>query len=182
MAHETGLPEAQNPSDGRPKNVPRVAEHTTEGQRRMKLTSTGRPRADLIDHVFLYGTAGDTPVTGDWNGDGIHTVAVFRNGLWRRDVDGDGKASQADDRPRFGQKGDVPVVGDFNGDGIDDLGVFRDGVWLIDINGDGAIDASDQTFQLGGAGDKPIVGDWNGDGRAEPGVYHPAAPLANASE
>ena len=44
----------------------------------MQLTSQGRLRADLIDHVFHYGTPGDQAVSGDWNGDGIEAVGIFR--------------------------------------------------------------------------------------------------------
>ncbi len=182
VAHEPGIPDPHNENTGVQKNIPRPPERTTVGQRTLKLTSTGRPRADLIDHVFFYGTPGDHPVVGDWNGDGTHTIAIFRDGVWHRDTDGDGKWSKADRRAIFGQAGDLPVVGDFNGDGIDELGVYRDGTWYIDTNGNGVIDAEDQVFQLGGPGDIPVVGDWNGDGRAEPGVYHEAsAPASKAN-
>ena len=101
------------------------------------MTSAGKVRADLIDHVFHYGTPGDVPVVGDWNGDGIDTIAVFKDGKWYRDLDGDGKWSEADVVAEFGQEGDIPVVGDFNGDGIDDIGIYRDGVWYLDSNGNG---------------------------------------------
>ncbi len=177
VAHEPGLPDPHNENTSVHKNIPRQPDRTAVGERTLKLTAAGKPRADLIDHVFFYGTPGDHPVVGDWNGDGTHTIAVFRDGVWRRDIDGDGKWSAADAQARFGQSGDLPVVGDFNGDGVDELGVYRDGQWFIDTNGNGVIDAEDQTFELGGPGDTPIVGDWNGDGTAEPGVYHdPSAP------
>ncbi len=182
VAHEPGIPDPHNPNTNVHKNIPRQPEQTAKGDRKMKLTSHGKPRADLIDHVFFFGTPGDVPVVGDWNGDGTHTIAVFRSGTWWRDTDGNGKRSKADVKTHFGQSGDLPVVGDFNGDGIDELGVYRNGIWYIDTNGNGVIDAEDQVFQLGGPGDKPIVGDWNGDGKAEPGVYHDSpAPTTKAS-
>ncbi len=179
VAHEPGIPDPNNENTGVHKNIPRQPEQTSKGQREMKLTSEGKARADLIDHVFFYGTPGDRPVAGDWNGDGTHTVAVFRNGVWWRDTNGDGKRNHSDKPTYFGQPGDLPVVGDFNGDGIDELGVYRDGTWYIDTNANGVIDAEDTVFQLGGPGDRPVVGDWNGDGKAEPGVYHDA-PSASA--
>ncbi|MBI3839668.1 MAG: hypothetical protein HY288_17240 [Planctomycetia bacterium] len=182
IKHEPGLPDPHNENTNVHKNIPRPQERTALGQRTMKLTSTGKARADLIDHVFLYGTAGDYPVVGDWNGDGTHTIAVFRNGVWHRDTDGDGQWSKADVAARFGQPGDLPVVGDFNGDGIDELGVYRNGTWYIDTNGNGEIDAEDQVFELGGPGDKPVVGDFNGDGKSEPGVYRDSsAPVVKMS-
>ena len=111
-------------------------------------------------------------MVGDFNGDGVDTIAVFRDGVWHRDTDGDGRLSKADVHSRFGRSGDLPVVGDFNGDGIDDLGVYRNGTWYIDTNANGTIDATDRVLKLGGAGDQPVVGDFDGDGTAEAGVYH----------
>ena len=182
LAHEPGIPDPHNENTAVQKNVPRPENQTPVGKRTLQLTSTGKPRADLIDHVFLYGTAGDHPVVGDWNGDGTATIAVFRNGVWHRDMDGDGKWTKADRTAHFGQPGDLPVAGDFNGDGIDELGIYRDGVWYIDTNGNGVIDPEDQVFELGGPGDKPVVGDWNGDGTTEPGVFHDTSPgLTKAS-
>ena len=175
---EPGLPDENNVARGEYKNVPPKAEHASHGLRSMRLTSGGKLRADLIDHVFAYGVAGDVPVTGDWNGDGIHTIGVFRNGLWNLDVDGNGKWDDACDvKVQLGQRGDRPVVGDFNGDGVDELGIYRNGVWLIDTNHNHQFDPQDESMQMGSAGDQPVVGDWDGDGRDEIGVYQDGAML-----
>ncbi|HEX3724961.1 MAG TPA: SdrD B-like domain-containing protein, partial [Pirellulales bacterium] len=119
VRHEPGLPEARNQKTGIPKNIVRPPQQNAAGERMLRLVATGKPRADAIDHVFFYGTPGDHPVVGDWDGDGIHTIAVFRNGRWHRDTDGDGKPSTRDAHDHFGQVGDLPIVGDFNGDGVD---------------------------------------------------------------
>jgi serine-aspartate repeat-containing protein C/D/E len=175
---EPGLPDEKNLAQGEFKNVPPKADHATHGLRTMRLTSGGKLRSDLIDHVFAYGVAGDMPVTGDWNGDGIHTIGVFRNGLWNLDVDGNGKWDDAcDNKVQLGQRGDRPVVGDFNGDGIDELGVYRNGNWFIDTNHNNKFDDQDESMQMGGPGDLPVVGDWDGDGRDEIGVYQDGATL-----
>lgn len=174
--NEPGLPDADNyPTNplAKTKNVPPKYDEATSGGRLMKRTNQGQPRADLIDHVFLYGAAGDVPVTGDWNGDGIRTIGVFRDGQWTIDLDGDGRLTEADGRFTLGQVGDQPVIGDFNGDGVEELGVFRDGRWIIDTNGNRQIDAHDTVFALGQAGDTPVVGDWDGDGTDDPGTYRP---------
>jgi hypothetical protein len=176
IAHEPGLPDPHNQNTDVHKNIPRPPYRTTVGKRELRLTAKGKRREDLIDHVFLYGTPGDHPVVGDWNGDGIDTIAVFRDGRWHRDVDGDGKWTNSDVKESFGRKGDLPVVGDFNGDGVDELGVYRDGVWYIDTNGNGVIDGEDLVFQLGEPGDRPIVGDWDGNGTSDPGVFHDPTP------
>jgi hypothetical protein len=172
VREEPGLPDPHNPNTGVLKNVPPSWRRATYGVRSLKLTSTGKVRADLIDHVFHYGTPKDYPVIGDWNGDGIDTIAVFHDGSWYRDLDGNGKWSTNDAVAQFGQKGDVPVVGDWNGDGIDEVGVYRNGVWYLDTNGNGRMDEEDEVVKLGGGDDVPVVGDWDGDGRDSPGVYH----------
>lgn len=182
IAHEPGLPDPDNALTGFEKNVPPTPEEATDGARLLKRSAAGAMRADLIDHVFEYGQAGDTPVTGDFNGDGIPSIGVFQAGEWALDVDGDGRWSDADIALTFGREGDIPLVGDFNGDGVADVGVFRSGKFLLDTNGNRELDAADQVFELGGAGASPVVGDFNGDGVDEPAVYHPniAAPPPRA--
>jgi protocatechuate 3,4-dioxygenase beta subunit len=171
IEHEPGLPDPHNGPKDRQKNVPPRPEEATEGDRLLQLTKHGKERSDLIDHVFHFGVATAIPIAGDWNGDGIRSIGVFRDGKWHFDLDGDGKWSKGDKTSRFGQKGDLPVVGDFNGDGIEEIGVFRGGRWIIDTNGNHEIDAADRVFELGGEGDLPAVGDWNGDGTDDPGLY-----------
>jgi hypothetical protein len=178
IENEPGLPDPENfPTQpiGKMKNMPPAPEEATSGGRAMKLTAKGRPRADLIDHVFYYGTPGETPIAGDWNGDGVRQIGTFRDGEWILDLDGDGRLSDRDSTIRFGQAGDVPVVGDFNGDGSEELGIYRAGVWTLDTNGNRELDAHDKVFELGGADDVPVVGDWNDDGVDDPGIFTPQA-------
>lgn len=179
IAAKPGLPGALNPPDGRYKNLPPELADATTGYRSMKRTERGRIRSDVIDHVFRYGTEGDRAVVGDFNGDGISTIGVFRNGTWYLDVDGNGRWSEHDVKVDFGRAGDVPVVGDFNGDGIDNIGVYRNGTWYLDTNGNLRLDAHDKVFELGGPHHKPVVGDFNGDGIDQPAVYEDVAPVDN---
>ena len=168
---EAGLPDSQNAPNGGYKNLPPDPQQAPDRVRTMKRTAEGRLRADLIDHVFEYGKAGDKAIAGDWNGDGVSSIGIFRNGDWFLDVDGNGKWSDADLYIEFGHKGDLPVVGDFNHDGVDDIGVYRKGKWYLDTNGNHQIDAQDKVFALGGAEDLPITGDFDGDGVDQIGVY-----------
>ncbi|HBO46247.1 MAG TPA: fibrinogen-binding protein [Planctomycetaceae bacterium] len=172
---EAGLPDGQNEPNGGYKNLPKTPQQSPTERRTMKKTAEGRLRADAIDHVFRYGTAGDRAVAGDWNGDGIATIGIYRNGVWYLDVDGNGQWSEPDLEFEFGQSDDVPVVGDWNGDGIDQVGVYRAGKWRLDTNGNRQLDAQDQVFSLGGADDTPIVGDFDGDGTDQIGVYQSGA-------
>jgi hypothetical protein len=171
LAREPGLPDFQNRPQAVPKNLPPRIDEATDGLRFLQLSAKGDPRADLIDHVFRYGMAGDAPIAGDWDGDGVDTIGVFREGRWQLDKDGDGLEDESRDTFEFGEPGDHPIVGDFDGDGIDEIGVFRQGVWIIDINHNHQIDSQDRVLKLGGRDDLPVVGDWNGDGTDEPGIY-----------
>ena len=168
---EPGLPNPENSPYTKPKNVPPSENDAADGARVMKLTSFGKQRVDVVDHVFGVGEGDEIPVTGDWNGNGIRSIGTFRDGVWELDVNGDGRFDYDDATVRFGQAGDVPVVGDFNGDGVEEIAIYRSGSWMIDSNGNRELDATDKTFQMGGAADKPVVGDWDGDGIDEPGLY-----------
>jgi serine-aspartate repeat-containing protein C/D/E len=170
ISREPGLPDRENHRYTRPKNIPPVMEESVEGSRVLKQGVVGRNRADVIDHVFAFGQAGDVAISGDFNGDGISQIAVFNNGTWTIDSNGDGRLDNRDQQFTFGTAGDIPVVGDFDGDGISDLAIYRAGRWYIDTNGNRQIDASDRVFEMEGEG-YPIAGDFNGDGKDTPVLY-----------
>jgi len=65
------------------------------------------------------------PVVGDFNGDGIEQLGVFRGGTWMIDSNGNGELEVTDKVFELGTAGDKPVVGDFNGDGIDEPSVYN---------------------------------------------------------
>ncbi len=123
------------------------------------------------DEWLAFGMAGDSPIVGDFNGDGADEIGVFRDGYWYLDSNDNGLWDAGDRLIGFGMAGDSPVVGDFNGDGADEIGVFRDGYWYLDSNDNGAWNAGDEWLAFGMAGDSPIVGDFNGDGMDEIGVF-----------
>ena len=91
--------------------------------------------------------------------------AVFRNGPWYLDTNGD---HMTDINFVYGTVNDIPVVGDVNGDGRDDDAVFRAGVWYVDTTGN---HYTNMCFVYGTAGDKPLIGDFNQDGRDDTAVF-----------
>ena len=151
----------------------RVEDH----RRLLRRSDEGHLRADAVDHVFKYGEQVDTPIVGDWNGDGIDQIAVFRNGKWLLDADGDGRWTSQDEKADFGRPGDEPIVGDFNGDLIDEIGVVRGDMWIIDTDGDRRITGNDLRVVVPRTSNssQPIVGDFDGDGIDEPGYYDESA-------
>ena len=180
---EPGLPADLNRSEtftnvSRPKNVPPEFNNGTLGHRTLVHRNNGQTRLDLIDHVFEYGHEGDYAVTGDWNGDGVAKIGVYRGGKWYLDVNGNGRWDKGDVLvENFDSGTGIPVVGDFNGDGIDEIGLFNDGQWTLDTTGDYKPDTQ---FEFGKAGDKPYAGDFDGDGKSEVGVYRPGQNVQNA--
>ena len=119
------------------------------------------------DLVVEYGRAGDIPVVGDWDGNGVHTIGVVRGNRWL--LRNSNSPGGADYDFTFGQSGDIPVVGDWNGDGRTSIGMVRGDRWLLrnSLSSGGA----DYDFMFGGSG-IPVTGDWNGNGRTGVGWFN----------
>jgi serine-aspartate repeat-containing protein C/D/E len=168
LEREPGLPDPENQLLAKPKNVPRDADETPEQERLLQRSATGPARADVIDHVFRFGVKDDQPIAGDFNGDGVSSVGLFRDGRWRLDVNGDGRWTEEVDKSfEFGQTGDIAVVGDFDGDGVDEVAVIRGNRLIIDSNRNEKLDATDRVFELEGNDGDIVVGDFDGDGKDE---------------
>jgi len=115
---------------------------------------------------FAFGRSGDVQVMGDWNGDGVATPGVFRDGRWYlRNRLASGATSMAF---TFGRAGDLPVVGDWDGDGRAGVGVVRGNRWLL--RNALSAGAANHDFVYGQIGDVPVTGDWDGNGRTSAGV------------
>ncbi len=122
--------------------------------------------AGSADLNFAYGADDDTPVVGDWNGDGTQTVGVRRGD--RYFIRNSNSGGPADMDFHFGRPGDTPVVGDFNGDGTQTVGVRRGDRFMLRNSNSGG--PADLDFRFGRADDTPVVGDFNGDGVDTVGV------------
>jgi FG-GAP-like repeat len=114
---------------------------------------------------------GDVPVPGEYDGDGVPDVAVFRT------TTGEWFIAQSSGGARvvpWGWLGDIPVPADFDGDRRTDVAVFRPSTaqWFIikSSNNTGSV----QTFGAAsglGLKDGPLAGDYDRDGRADLGIY-----------
>jgi hypothetical protein len=141
-----------------------------------------------------FGVGGDIPVVGDWMGDGISRIGVFRpaNGTWFLDEFGgtgnyrptgfSAYSAATTAQVSFGLNGDIPVVGAWAGGLFDHIGVFRpgSGTWYLDTIdrtvGGGAY-APGTTIQVsyGSWGDIPVPGDGLGDSISRPAVFRPGS-------
>jgi hypothetical protein len=121
-------------------------------------------------HIQQFGSGGDLPVTGDYNGDRAPNFAVWRpsNRIWYLSRLSGNPASNFD-AIQFGDGTDVPVTGDFDGDGRYDVAVFRpaNGDWYIrnSLGGDLTV------RQWGISTDKLAAADYDGDGRTDLAVF-----------
>lgn len=123
----------------------------------------------MAEKFLRYGLAGDTFLTGDFNGDRYdELVAVRKNnttgGLnWYFDLLGNGDAAER--VLAYGLIGDVAVMGDWNGDGRgDDMAVVRRNTqrggldWYFDLVGDGG--SEEKIIEFGLLDDLPVAGKW----------------------
>ncbi len=82
---------------------------------RNKLVRTSREAFDI---------RGAKHLAGDFNGDGRDELALFKDGEWLLDINGNGAWDKGDLWAKLGGDGDLPVVGDWDNDGKDDIGIF----------------------------------------------------------
>jgi len=127
-----------------------------------------------------FGLPGDYPIIGDWDGDGVEDIGVFRP------INTDTLLSTfflgrvATRTIPFGTPHDIPIAGDWNEDGSDTIGVYRPSTstFFLDFDSNGA---ADESISFGIENDTPIIGDWDGDGVEDIGVFRPRSPNPNTN-
>lgn len=146
---------------------------------------------DLNPSFPVFGQPGDQAVAGAFVPNASDRIAVFREGEWFVDINGDGRYTSPemggeDKHYVFGQLGDIAVVGHFSNQCNPlCLGVFRNSVWLLDGNGNGFWDGPPSDISIPGfgePGDVPIVGTWRftGDRLSRIGVFRAGDWLIDA--
>ncbi|WP_434100200.1 FG-GAP repeat domain-containing protein [Streptomyces tendae] len=150
------------------------------------VTFTQNPEADVyvapstrtefgeakVWHDF-FAPGGETPLTGDFNGDHKDDVVTFTKGT-ESDVyvalsNGNGFATATVWHDHFSPGGEIPAVGDVNGDGYDDIVTFTHDtdakVYVALSNGtDGFHPATVWHDYFAPSGEFPALGDIDGDG------------------
>ncbi|MFJ6112680.1 BNR repeat-containing protein [Agrococcus sediminis] len=145
--------------------TPATAESTEAGQSLVAVRGTtvfvqNRIEDTVAQRSFVYGRSGDRLVFGDWNGDGIDTIAVRRGGgVYASDRLGPGTANRV---YSFGRTTDELLVGDWNGDGVDTVAVRRGSIMHFTDSPAGG--SANRVVGFGRSSDQIVVGDWDGDG------------------
>jgi hypothetical protein len=87
----------------------------------------------LYEKRLKFGTAGDVPAVGDWQGTGRDGIAVFHpsTGYWYFDYNLDGVVDKSF---RYGGSTDQIMKGNWQGNGRDGIAIFRPstGYWYFD--------------------------------------------------
>lgn len=119
-----------------------------------------------------FGRSGDLPFTGDWNGDGITDLGVYRETeeRWILDYSHDGTVD-GEYRMIMPTTKSIPVVGDWDGNGIDSPGWYDpdEQTWYL-FSTFGELTPNWPIIHFGGESATPVVGDWDADGRDTPGI------------
>jgi hypothetical protein len=125
--------------------------------------------------AHIWGTSGDLPVGGDYDGDGQIDLAVHRPSTGQWFVRTSTTNYTVGPTPYWGTTGDVLLSGDQDGDAKSDIIVYRPstGTWHVLKSSEKFLQS--QTFLWGTPGDVPAPGDYDGDGRMDLAVYRPAS-------
>jgi hypothetical protein len=117
-----------------------------------------------------WGRSTDTPVRGDFDGDGRSDFAVWRSsdGTWRVIKSSTGTSVTQ----QWGQSGDKPVPADYDGDGKTDYAIWRpsDGYWHVIGSSTGGVVSQ----QWGASSDVPVPALYDDDLRADFAVWRPS--------
>lgn len=110
-----------------------------------------------------WGTTGDRPMRGDFDGDGKYDPAVFRGGVWYILQSSNNQINT----DYWGLATDRFVTADYDGDSKTDLAVFRAGVWYIKQSSNG----TPVYYNWGLSTDLLVPADYDGDGKTDAAVF-----------
>ena len=98
---------------------------------------------------YFYGNPGDTPFTGDWDGNGVDSPGLRRPSdgiVYIRNSNTQGVAELTF---FYGVGGDIPYAGDWNGDGADTMGLYRPSNGFLFLRNSNSTGPADQAWFAG---------------------------------
>jgi len=121
------------------------------------------------DFDYLFGNPGDTPFTGDFDGDGTDTVGLYRSSNGSMYFRNSHTQGNADNEFFYGNPGDRFVGGDWNSNSTDSPGVFRPSQSLFYLKYTNTQGNANESFGYGSSSSSPVSGKW-GDIPAIPDI------------
>jgi hypothetical protein len=121
------------------------------------------------------GDSSDRPVVGDWNGNGVDTIGVYRSGTGFFFLSDSNTAPTINYQVLLGNPNDTPFAGKWRADMVGDgIGVFRPSNGILYQKRQLTSGFSDYFAVFGNPGDVGIAGDWDANGLDSIGVYRPS--------
>jgi hypothetical protein len=122
--------------------------------------------------AFFGGDASDLPVAGDWNGDSVDTIGVYRSNTGFFFLSDSNTTPTVSYTVLFGNPGDTPFAGKWTADMTHDgIGVYRNSNGIL-YQRKSLTSGFDDFFAVyGNPGDKGFAGDWDGNGFDSIGIY-----------
>jgi len=101
------------------------------------------------DYSFDFGNPGDRPISGDFDGDGIDSVGLYRESTGFVYFRNSLTTGTAESSFFYGDPGDQIVAGDWDGDGDDTVAVYRPSNDRFYVNLDNSNGSADWAAYLG---------------------------------
>jgi hypothetical protein len=147
---------------GNPADVPLVGDFNGDGRDTVSLYRPGETRVYVInrlgyngtglgaaDYSFAVGDLGDRPFVGDFDGDEVDTVGVYRPStgwVYLRNANSAGAAHVAF---QIGTGWDFVFAGDWNGDGRDTVAAYRRSTGTVFLAAENAASTTGLTLNVG---------------------------------
>lgn len=130
---------------------------------------------DQPDREYKLGDNGDIMFTGDWDGDGVDGLGLYRPSTrtiqYIEDLTDTGGITPAFD---VGNIDDLPFSGNWDGLGGDGYALYRPSTREIFYFQESDDTEPFASISVGDTGDEIIAGDWDGDGADGFAVYRPS--------
>jgi len=147
---------------GNPGDVPLVGDFDGDGKDSVSIWRPSEARVYVINELgadgggmgaaeysFYFGNSGDSPFVGDFDGDGIDTVGLYRESAGFVYFRNSLSTGVADLSFFYGDAGDQILAGDWDGDGDDTVAVYRPSTGRVYTNLENTNGAADWNGYVG---------------------------------
>jgi glucose/arabinose dehydrogenase len=158
---------------GNPGDIPLAGDFNGDGCDTVSVYRPSQSRVFIINELgngddglgaaeadYYFGNPGDLPFTGDFDGDSIDTIGLYRQTTGLTYFRNSHTQGNAEFEFFFGNSGDRFVAGDWTDDGTDTPGVFRPSQSTFYLKYTNTQGNADTQFTYGGGSMLPIGGDW----------------------